>query len=52
MKPSNAKPFGTGSTAAGRLPVIARELGLLANRLYAWRKRFAPTDAWQNLRKL
>ena len=26
-------------------PVIARELGLLANRLYAWRKRFAPADA-------
>ena len=25
--------------------VIAQELGLLANRLYAWRKRFAPADA-------
>jgi len=34
------------------VPVIARKPGLLANRLYAWRKRFAPTDAWQNLRKL
>ena len=26
-------------------PVIAKELGLLPNRLYAWRKRFAPADA-------
>src|SRR5664280_2706075 len=26
-------------------PVIAQELGLRANRLYAWRKRFAPADA-------
>jgi len=25
--------------------VIAQELGLLANRLYAWKKRFAPADA-------
>ena len=25
--------------------VIAKELGLLPNRLYAWRKRFAPADA-------
>lgn len=25
--------------------VIAQELGLRANRLYAWRKRFAPADA-------
>ena len=25
--------------------VVAQELGLLANRLYAWRKRFAPADA-------
>ena len=25
-------------------PVIAHELGLLPNRLYAWRKRFAPAD--------
>lgn len=25
--------------------VIARELGLLPNRLYAWRKRFAPAAA-------
>ena len=24
--------------------VIANELGLLPNRLYAWRKRFAPAD--------
>jgi transposase-like protein len=24
--------------------VIAQELGLLANRLYAWKKRFAPAD--------
>ena len=24
--------------------VIAKELGLLPNRLYAWRKRFAPAD--------
>ena len=24
---------------------IAKELGLLPNRLYAWRKRFAPADA-------
>ena len=26
-------------------PVIAKELGLLPNRLYAWRKRLAPADA-------
>ena len=25
-------------------PVIAKELGLLPNRLYAWRKRFGPAD--------
>jgi transposase-like protein len=25
--------------------VIAQELGLAANRLYAWKKRFAPADA-------
>jgi transposase-like protein len=25
--------------------VVAKELGILANRLYAWRKRFAPVDA-------
>ena len=25
--------------------VIAQELGLHANRLYAWKKRFAPADA-------
>jgi transposase-like protein len=25
--------------------VVAKELGILANRLYAWRKRFAPADA-------
>ncbi len=25
--------------------VIAQELGLLAERLYAWKKRFAPADA-------
>src|SRR5438105_15585362 len=25
--------------------VIAQEMGLLANRLYAWRKRFAPAAA-------
>jgi transposase-like protein len=25
--------------------VVAQELGLLANRLYAWKKRFAPADA-------
>ena len=25
--------------------VIAQELGLRANRLYAWKKRFAPADA-------
>lgn len=25
--------------------VIAKELGILPNRLYAWRKRFAPADA-------
>ena len=25
--------------------VIAKELGLQPNRLYAWRKRFAPADA-------
>ena len=25
--------------------VVAQELGLLANRLYAWRKRFAPANA-------
>src|SRR6267142_5866119 len=25
--------------------VIGQELGLQANRLYAWRKRFAPADA-------
>ena len=25
--------------------VIGQELGVLANRLYAWRKRFAPADA-------
>ena len=25
--------------------MIAQELGLRANRLYAWRKRFAPADA-------
>ena len=25
-------------------PVIAKELGLLPNRLYIWRKRFAPAD--------
>lgn len=25
--------------------VVAQELGLQANRLYAWRKRFAPADA-------
>jgi transposase len=25
--------------------VVAQELGLLANRLYAWKKRFAPPDA-------
>src|SRR4051812_29389626 len=25
--------------------VIAKELGLLPNRLYAWRNRFAPADA-------
>jgi len=25
--------------------VIAQELGLAANRLYAWRRRFAPADA-------
>ena len=24
--------------------VVAKELGLLPNRLYAWRKRFAPAD--------
>jgi transposase-like protein len=24
---------------------VAQELGLLANRLYAWKKRFAPADA-------
>lgn len=24
--------------------VVAQELGLLPNRLYAWRKRFAPAD--------
>jgi transposase-like protein len=31
----------SGKSAA----VIAQELGLLANRLYAWKKRFAPADA-------
>src|SRR4051812_40601761 len=25
--------------------VIARELGITSNQLYAWRKRFAPADA-------
>jgi transposase-like protein len=25
--------------------VVAQELGLRANRLYAWKKRFAPADA-------
>jgi transposase-like protein len=25
--------------------MISKELGVLANRLYAWRKRFAPADA-------
>jgi transposase-like protein len=25
--------------------VVAQELGLQANRLYAWKKRFAPADA-------
>ena len=25
--------------------VVAQELGLVANRLYGWRKRFAPADA-------
>jgi transposase-like protein len=25
--------------------VVAQELGVLANRLYAWKKRFAPADA-------
>jgi hypothetical protein len=25
--------------------VIARELGLILNRLYVWKQRFAPDDA-------
>jgi transposase-like protein len=33
--------LASGKTAG----VVAKELGILANRLYAWRKRFAPADA-------
>ena len=29
--------------------VIARELGILPNRLYAWRNRFAPQDAGRSV---
>ena len=32
-------------TSGKSAEVIAQELGLLANRLYAWKKRFAPADA-------
>lgn len=31
-------------TSGKSASVIAQELGLLPNRLYAWRKRFAPAD--------
>src|SRR6476646_8286011 len=31
-------------TSGKSAEVIAKELGLLPNRLYAWRKRFAPAD--------
>lgn len=31
-------------TSGKSAQVIAKELGLLPNRLYAWRKRFAPAD--------
>jgi transposase-like protein len=33
--------LGSGKSAE----VVAQELGLNANRLYAWKKRFAPADA-------
>jgi len=32
-------------TSGKSAEVIAQELGLLTNRLYAWRKRFGPADA-------
>ena len=31
-------------TSGKSAQVVAKELGLLPNRLYAWRKRFAPAD--------
>jgi transposase len=32
-------------TSGKSAPVIAQELGLHVNRLYAWKQRFAPADA-------
>ena len=32
-------------TSGKSASVVAVELGILSNRLYAWRKRFAPVDA-------
>ena len=32
-------------TSGKSAEAIAQELGLLTNRLYAWKKRFAPVDA-------
>ena len=32
-------------TSGKSAEAIAQELGLLTNRLYAWKKRFAPADA-------
>ena len=45
MQPSNAKRSKTGFASRKSAEVIAQELGFNANRLYAWKKTFAPAGA-------